>query len=107
MEALSPPRVTPHSPAAGVEDAGAWDLTSGWDATEDAQYGDAAEARRDDDDAQSMTVPQHARRDDDDVQSMTVPQHARREDDDAQSMTVPQHARRRPAAEMDLSLIHI
>ena len=27
---------------------------------EDAQYGDAAEARRDDDDAQSMTVPQHA-----------------------------------------------
>jgi len=27
---------------------------------EDAQYGDTAEARRDDDDAQSMTVPQHA-----------------------------------------------
>jgi len=76
MEALSPPRVTPHSPASGVVDAGAWDLTSGWDATEDAQYGDAAEARRDDDDAQSMTVPQHARREDNDAQSMTVPQHA-------------------------------
>ena len=27
----------------------------------DAQYGEAAEARCDDDDAQSMTVPQHAR----------------------------------------------
>jgi len=32
MEIFSPPRVTPHSPAAGVEDAGAWDFTSGWDA---------------------------------------------------------------------------
>ena len=27
----------------------------------DAQYGEATEARCDDDDAQSMTVPQHAR----------------------------------------------
>ena len=34
MEIFSPPRVTPHSPAAGVEDAGAWDFTSGWDATD-------------------------------------------------------------------------
>ena len=76
MEALSPPRVTPHPPASGVVDAGAWDFMSGWDATEDAQYGDAAEARRDDDDAQSMTVPQHARREDNDAQSMTVPEHA-------------------------------
>ena len=52
-----------------------------------------------------MTVPQHASRDDnDDAQSMTVPQHASPEDDDAQSMTVPQHARRRPAAEMDMEM---
>ena len=34
MEIFSPPRVTPHSPAAGVEDAGAWGFTSGWAATD-------------------------------------------------------------------------
>jgi len=34
MEIFSPPRLTPHSPAAGVEDAGAWDFTSGWDASD-------------------------------------------------------------------------
>ena len=34
MEIFSPPRLTPHSPAAGVEDADVLDFTSGWDATD-------------------------------------------------------------------------